>query len=223
MSITRIPFSEKIACEKEQNIYFLVDATASNGFNQFCQILITVDLLVAAFNPTLSGTTKVFGHLFPNGQLIWNPATTCVGIVKERLPLLMNEFGKRNCHSSTVFPGICGGQTVAVPGLRVIAGEVGKTDVEQAVVILTDGNLEDDASTVPPIIQSLEKEGVIASIIAGFQARADQPIDINILKRYTIGGDANAIVEEDPIDLGIAVVNRLNAEGVLCNQHGKVM
>ena len=199
----------------------MVDATASNRFNQFCQVLITVDLLVAAFNPTSSGTTKVFGYLFPNGQLIWNPATTCVGIVKQRLPLLMNEFGKRSCSSSTEFPGICGDQTVAVPGLRVIEGEVGKTDVEQAVVILTDGNLEDVASTVPPIIQSLEKEGVIASIVAGLEGTSS--IDINVLKRYTIGGDANAIVKETPIDLGITLVNRLNAAGVLCNQHGKVI
>ena len=225
MSITQVPFSGEVSCDEQQNIYFLVDVTSSNEFNRFCQILITIDLLVAAFNP-MASNTRVSAYYFLDGSL-WTSSTTCFDIVNHRIPSLFQEFGRRRppCSRSTVFPGICGDQSRALPGLRAIVNEAVAegTDVERAAVILTDGNLEElPGDDIPPVLQDLINAQFSTCIVAGLESRTTR-INMKRLERYTIGGNDYAIVKGNPRDLGITLVNRLNAAGVLCDEHGKVI
>ena len=198
---------------------------AIHSVNPFCEMMITIQLLTACFNPRVGSSTKVHGALFPDGATIWDFSDTCESTVNTILPLLIAEF--RECDGSeakpTVFPSICGTSTIAVPALEEIE-KVAKVEYakdnerEQAVVIITGGVIGDSISAVQTTTSKLKEAGVSTIIAAG--SSQFTPIDVNVLQRYTLGIDENAIAKDNAISLGIAIVERLNASGTVCSDHG---
>ena len=207
-----------MTCSKEQSIYFLIDATNSYELNNFCQTVTLIQLLVAAFNPSASGPTKTYGYLFPYGDDIWSSSDSCTSTVEGKLVSLMQEH-RDKCSASTVFSNVCGDSTLAVPGLNVIKNVASTTTTPQAVMIITDGNIQDSDSDVETAVSNLKDNGVSTIIAAGLGQ-----VDKNILERYVLPTDesANAVAKDSIKDLGTSIVKRLEASGVLCSDHGNV-
>ena len=203
-------------CSREQSIYFLIDATGSYELNNFCRTVTLIQLLVAAFNPSASGLTKTYGYLFPDGDDIWSSNDGCTSTVEGKLTSLMEER-RDKCSTSTVFPDICGDSTLAVPGLNVIKNVANTTTTPQAVLIFTDGNIQDINSQVETAVSNLANSGVSTIIAAGLGQ-----VDQNNLERFVLpaGMSANAVVNSNIKDLGVSIVARLNATGILCKDHG---
>ena len=207
----------RAACSKEQSIYFLIDATSNFELNNFCRTVTLIQLLVAAFNHSVSGPTKTYGYLFPDGDDIWNSSCTCTSTVEEKLTSLTQELRDRRS-ASTVFPGIFGDSTLAVPGLNVIKNVASTTTTPQAVLIITDGNIQDSDSDVETAVTNLQAAGVSTIISAGLGL-----IDKNNLERFVLpaGRSDNAVVNNNIVDLGTSIVKRLEESGILCSSHGK--
>ena len=209
---------------KDQDLYFLIDATASNEF--FCQLVSVIQVLVAAFNPsTISNSgTKITAWLFGEGglaapSLVFSRSTSCNKTVDERLVSLINEFGKcldnKRKYTSEVFPPLCGQLTSAVSGLKQIAAEVEKNGPSKnsAMVMLTDGEIKDDETELQAVLKRFSSTIIISGGI--------QDANVNNLMLYTPSAD-NILLRGDPTDLGIAIVARLSETGILCAEHGNL-
>ena len=185
-----------------------------------------MQVLVAAFNPssTSDSGTKITAWLFGEGDLakpslVFSSNMSCNEIVNNRSVSLINEFGKcldnRRKYSSELFPSLCGQLTSAVSGLEQIAAEVEKNGPSRnsAMVMLTDGVITDDATERQAVYKRLSSTMIISGGI--------QDANVNNLMLYTPSAD-NILRESGPIDLGLAIVARLNVTGVLCADHGNL-
>ena len=188
-------------------------------------------LLVAAFNPSPSKTpnTEVSARVFSRQDMapLEAFATTdnCNDIVSSKIPLLMEQY--RRCKSGTQqSPPFCGDETYAIKGLDQISTySETVTGQPEALIILTGGIISTKAtdSEDPELgrirlenaIEKLDNSGVTIRIAA----QSDDEYDPGLLK-YVSRGE-NALDNSNPIDLGVEIVNRLRAEGIICNDHGK--
>ena len=208
-------------CDKEQDLYFLIDATASNNF--FCEVVVVIQMLVAAFNPSSSSGTKISAVLFGAGDRagpsdVFDSSMECYQVVNERLASLITEFGEclennRN-YISLEFPSLCGQLTSAVSGLNVTANNVQDSGRNNALVMLTDGTINDDESERIAVLKKLENTTIIVGGIKGAGGISGASREnLNLYSDYLS-------IEADPVDLGINIVGLLNATGILCPDHG---
>lgn len=207
-------------CDKEQDLHFLIDATASNNF--FCQMVVVIQMLVAAFNPSSSSGTKISAVLFGDGHRagpsnVFTSNMDCYQVVNERLVSLITEFGEcldnRRSYTSLEFPSLCGQLTSAVSGLNVTANQIeANKGRNNALVMLTDGTIYDDANERNAVLERLESTTIIVGGIGGGINGASR----ENMKLYS----DHVTVQRNPVDLGIDIVGLLNATGVLCPDHG---
>ena len=184
-----------------------------------------IQVLVAAFNPSSSSEsgTKIMAWLIGIGEsveasLVFDGSVSCNKIVDEQLVSLISEFEEcidngRN-YKSRLFPSLCGGSTSVVSGLEKIAAEVEMrgTSRNRAMVILTDGVIQNE----PEKLNAVFKRFGSTTIIGG----GIQDADFGSIKDYIPDAKDNIKVKKDPIDLGLAIVDRLQKTGVLCPDHG---
>ena len=229
--------AERSKCEKQQDIYILIDGTASYTQKAFCGQIVVLQMLIAAFNPSsASAGTMFYGVTFPDlargrgpgGVFSFNDQ--CSSIVTQKLPKLIEEFGDcRIGHRPTTFTSICGDGTYAIPGLKNILSQVKKNkdpSRKKAVIILTDGTLslldaEKEANEPHTTITNLQNEGVGTIVAARFDARSVNP-DIGpppSLYDYT-DKDENAVAAIDTITLGMRIVERLRLAEIICDDQG---
>ena len=185
--------------------------------------MIVAQMLAAAFNPTSSSGTKLYGVLFqPDSKTdvekVFDLSDSC-NTVSKQLKTLTKDFSscKNNAFSKTTFKSVCASKTIAIKGLQEIEKEAKvSTKKEKAVLLLTDGTIDDPDNKLSTVKSSLKLAG-IETIIA---ARVGTNQVNDNLKKYA-NKDSNAIVAKEPIELGRKIVERLSAEGILCNDHGK--
>ena len=179
-------------------------------------------MLVAAFNPSSSSGTKISAVLFGNGDIagpsdVFNSSMDCYRVVNEQLVSLIVEFGQcidnHRIYESPKFPSLCGQSTSAVSGLNVIANQVEDSGRNNALIMLTDGVINDDESKRKAVLKRLENVTVIVGGIKSGHSGASRE-NLNLYSDYVS-------VEDHPADLGIKIVGLLNATGVLCPDHGK--
>ena len=126
----------------------------------------------------------------------------------------MDEFdiclnNNRKYHSEK-FPSLCGQSTQALSGLTSIAEQVEANDRTSTVVMLTDMKI-DDIKKLDNVKNRLKDDGtelIVGKIIE--DAEASKP-KINI---------GRVFIEKDPLELGILIVQELNATGFLCPNDG---
>lgn len=178
---------------------------------------------MAAFNPSSSSGTKISAVLFGEGDTfgpsdVFDSSMDCYPVVNERLVSLITEFGEcldnHRYYISLEFPSLCGQSTSAVSGLNVTANKVQDSGRNNAaLVVLTDGTIDDDESKRKAVLKRLENVTIIVGgIKAGISGASRE--NLNLYSDYVS-------VEEHPVDLGINIVGLLNATGVLCPDHGK--
>ena len=219
-------YAEPEKCDKEQGLFFLIDTTSSNVYDSFCRLMAVLQMLVAAFNPSSTTGTKLYGVLFPRTLQDTDPTTVfdlddvCIKVIQDRLASLIEEYGKCAIsakYESKIFPSMCGTGTIAVIGLNKIAGVAEGTSLqEEAVLMLTDGTISDPNNERETVMNRLKSAG-IETIIA---ARIGAGVDQNLID-YADKED-NAIADNDPIELGLDIVERLRVEGILCDEHGEI-
>ena len=215
-------------CDKLQTLYFYIDATASNTFENFCPLIVTLQMLVAAFNPSANSTTHIGALLFSDTVRRTGPSpvfsigTPCFDAVQGQdyslLSLILNfeECLDRNRnYDSMTFPSLCGEITSAVPGLREIYNTASTTRNSIATVLmLTDGIIQDNATERTRVLSDLRYRTEFNTLIAAGIGHAD----IENLKLYTSAD--NVLIQNDSVDLGIDVVNQMAVKGILCQEHG---
>ena len=224
-----ITCTEPEKCNKQQILYFYIDATYSNTFENFCPLIVVMQMLVAAFNPSENSSTKIRALLFPNiarsrgPSPIFDENTTCNETIQGSLRSLLIEFGecldKDRNYDSAAFPSSCGEGTSAVKGLeeiyRLASSRNSSRSTESAVLMLTDGIIMDNSNDRARVLQNLNSAGVCTFIAAGIN---DGTTDRENLKKYT--SDDNIVIREKPVELGIAIVRKLEERGILCKDHG---
>jgi hypothetical protein len=224
-------YIEPEGCDKQQKLFFYIDATASNIFENFCPLIVVMQMLVAAFNPSANSGTKISALLFPDILRLRDPSpvfdidTPCFDAVQGptgSLSSLLIDFGKcldsgRN-YDSAAFPSSCGEGTSAVKGLREIhriASSSARSSTEGAIVMLTDGIIFDDASERSRVLSDLNSTGISTLIAAGINEA-----DRENLRFYT--SNDNILVGTDPVQLGIDIVNKMEERGIVCQDHGNL-
>lgn len=224
-------------CNKNQTLYFYIDTTDSNKFENFCPLVIVMQMLVAAFDPSATSGTKIGALLFSDNakdkapSTVFDMGTSCFTAVQgpeKSLLSLINEFGicldKGRDYDSTMFPSLCGEGTSAVRGLEKIyelASSTRNSTAESAVLMVTDGTIMDNAAERTKVLDNLKSAGIKTLIAAGIG-----DADVENLKLYT--SDDNILVAtvdqnnpgQAPVDLGIAIVDQMANKSILCQDHG---
>lgn len=191
-----------------------------------------METLIAA----LSRTSVFNAVLFPHDKddepnTIFDFSSTCDDIVDGDTGIMssvIEEF--RMCDSgkistSTKYPSMCGDATLAAPGLWKIA-ELVETEKEgrrQAVIIITDSNIGDKDRNIDEVMTALQNKGNgVSTVIAAALASDDQyeDIDLNKLRQFTLNVNENAIIQNTPVDLINAIVQRLEIENIICKEEG---
>ena len=217
-------------CDKQQKLFFYIDVTASNIYENFCSLIIVIQMLVAAFNPSATSGTKIGALLFPDISRSRDPSpvfdmdTLCFDAVQgpgRSLSSLMIDYGAcldhNRIYDSMLFPSSCGEATSAVKGLREIHRIASNTrnSTEGAILMITDGIIMDDAAERSRVLSDLNSTGISTLIAAGIN-EADEAN----LRHYT--SDDNILIGTDPVQLSIDIVNKLEERGIICPDHGNL-
>ena len=217
-------------CDKQQKLFFYIDVTSSNSYENFCHLIIVMQMLVAAFNPSATSGTKISALLFPDISRSRDPIpvfdmdTLCFDAVQgpgRSLSSLLIDFGEclnnRRPYDSMLFPSLCGESTSAVKGLREIHRIASDTrnSTEGAILMITDGIIMDDAAERSRVLSDLNSTGISTLIAAGIN-EADEAN----LRHYT--SDDNVLVGTDPVQLGIDIVNKMQERGIICRDYGNL-
>ena len=108
---------------------------------------------------------------------------------------------------------MCGEGTSAVWGLKEIREIVRTKSVHKSTVLMiTDGIIEDDKEERTTVLSELKSAGVTI-IEAGYG-----DADLSTMKLYT--DRDNIMIDDDPVELGKAIVNKLKVKGILCDKYG---
>ena len=229
-----ITCAELEKCDKQQTLYFYVDATDSNTFQNFCPLIVVMQMLVAAFNPSSTSGTKINAILFPDiprskdSSPVFDSSATCLEAIQGQnggLRLLLSEYGicldRGRDYFSADFPSSCGEGTSAVNGLEKIydTASSGSSSGESALLMLTDGVIRDDSTSLAKVLENLNSVGVRTRIAAGINDDTSMA-DRENLRSYT--SDDNIVIEDDPIKLGVAIVRKLEEREIICKEHGKI-
>ena len=193
--------------------------------------MVVMQMLVAAFNPSSTSGTKVASVLFSDNvkdkppSHIFDMDTPCFDAVQgsgRSLSSLMIDFGicldnGRTGYDSTLFPPSCGEGTSAVKGLQEIyrLASNGKSSVESAILMLTDGVIQDDASERTKVLSDLKSAGIRTIIAAGINEADEEN-----LRLYT--SNDNILVSKNAVQLGIDIVNKMQERGIVCKDHGNL-
>ena len=222
--------TEPEKCDKQQKLFFYIDATASNTYENFCPLMVVLQMLVAAFNPSATSGTQIGSLLFSDNvknkapSPVFDMDTPCFTAVQgpdKSLKSLMIDFGvcldNSRSYDSITFPSSCGEGTSAVKGLEEIYNIASRTrsSTEGAVLMLTDGIIIDGASERTKALNNLKSAGISTLIAAGIGEA-----DVENLKLYT--SENNILVGNDPIQLGIDIVNKMEERGIVCKDHGNL-
>ena len=218
-------------CDKQQKLFFYIDVTANNMFENFCPLIIVIQMLVAAFNPSSTSGTQIASLLFSDNvknkppSPVFDMDTLCFDAVQgssRSLSSLIIDFGKcvDNCltgYDSSVFPSSCGEGTSAVQGLREIhhiASGI-RNPTEGAILMITDGIIQDDAAEKTRVLSDLNSIGIRTLIAAGINEADEENLSL-----YT--SNDNILVGTDPVQLGIDVVNKMEERGIICRSYGNL-
>ena len=193
--------------------------------------MVVIQMLVAAFNPSMTSGTQIASLLFSDNvkhkapSPVFDMDTPCFTAVQgsdKSLKSLMIDFGVcldngRTGYDSVTFPSSCGEGTSAVKGLEEIYNIASRTrsSTEGAVLMLTDGIIIDDASERTKALNNLKSAGISTLIAAGIGEA-----DVENLKLYT--SSDNILVGSEPVQLGIDIVNKMQERGIVCKDHGNL-
>ena len=216
-------------CDKQQKLFLFIDATASNVYENFCPLMVVLQMLVAALNPSPTSETQIGSLLFSDNirnkapSPVFDMDTFCFTAMQgpdKSLKSLMIDFGVcldhgRTGYDSVMFPSSCGEGTSAVKGLREIYNIASRTrnSTEGAILMLTDGIIIDSASERTTVLSDLKSVGINTLIAAGIGEA-----DVQNLKLYT--SDSNILVGNEPVQLGVDIVNKMQERSIVCQDHG---
>ena len=195
-----------------------------------------MQMLVAAFNPSSTSDTKINALLFPyisrskDSSPVFDSSATCLEAIQGQngsLRSLLSEFricldNGRN-YFSNAFPSSCGEGTSAVNGLEKIydTASSGSSSSESALLMFTDGVILDDPTSLAKVLQNLNSVGVRTLIAAGINdGRGRAMATRGNLQSYT--SDDNILIEGNAIELGVAIVRKLEEREIICKEHGKI-
>ena len=221
-------FCTEPTCNKQQKLFFYIDATTSNVYEQFCPLMIVVQMLVAAFNSSSTSGTQITSLLFSDNaknktpSYVFDMSTSCSDAV-QKLSSLMIDFGacldNNRIYNSTLFPSSCGEGTSAVKGLQKIHHLASTSTSEGAIVMLTDGIITDNASERSKVLSDLKLAGISTLIVARI-SHGTSKADEADLRLYT--SSDNILDGDKPVQLGIDIVNKMQERGIICKDHGNL-
>lgn len=228
--------TELVRCDLQQKLFLFIDATSSNTYENFCPIMVVLQMLVAAFNPSPTSGIQIEALLFSDEARqrgpspVFNTSTSCFNAVQGQsnsLLSLMVDFGvcldNFRQYDSPIFPSLCGEGTSAVPGLREIQRRVSSSgsSTEASVLMVTDGIIQDNAAERESVLNDLRSAGVSTLIAAGINS-GTSTVDSANLRLYTSPDNILVGSSSDPVQLGIDIVDKLVEREILCLDHGNL-
>ena len=191
---------------------------------------IVIHMLVAAFNPTSSPSgTKLSTVLFHKYQtppsVVFGLEHSC-SVIQDRLKKLQQDFQHCGLTDGYVnnYPSICGTFSLAVDGLKNISDLIpaNQTGRANALVIMTDGVLNDGDKERIAILDKLKTKGVSSILASAVRFANAKPPTLENLIKYTVSNNEDDVIIRDKvIEVGIDIVRRMNATGVICKELGK--
>lgn len=188
-----------------------------------------MQMLVAAFIPSTTIGTNINALLFSDNvrgtgpSPVFSAGTPCFDAVQGQdsslsLLSLMLDYG--NCvdrggnYDSMLFPSLCGESTLAVPGLREIYNNASTARIlsNAIVLMLTNETIQDDINDLKDALYDLKSVGINTLIATGID-----DANTEMLKPF-----ADILVESDPVQLSIAIVNQMTNRSILCQEHGNI-
>ena len=222
------------SCNINQNLFFLLDGTEANS--EFCQMAIVIHMLVAAFNPTSSASgTKLSTVLFHKSNtppsVVFDLKDSCSDI-QDSLKKLQQDY--QHCgpllnipkeNYVTNYPSICGGFSRAVDGLEKIRDLIPPKEPGRAnaLVIMTDGVLNDGDNEREAVLNQLTTKGVSSILVSAVLSSGAIPTTQANLIKYTVDdNEDDVIIRKKVEDVGIDIVSRMKDTGVICKELGKI-
>lgn len=190
--------------------------------------------MTAAINPRSDTSgTKFSAQVFSAADIVptevFNTSDDCQNIVSTRIPSVINDF--RNCKAeisaSTTYPPLCGDATYAIQGLNQVALDAeARGNQPKALILLTDGNIRTEAND-----NENEETGRInlmnannrlnnANVTVRIAAQVGESDPNPNLKNYA-SKDSNALINYEPVELTLDIVNRLIDENFVSTEDGK--
>ena len=222
-----VTYTEK-SCNIDQNLFFLLDS--SEGNTVFCPMAIVIHMLVAAFNPTSSTSgTKLSTVLFHKSN---TPPSEVFGLkdscsdIQDSLKKLQQDY--QHCGEKGYvhyYQSICGKFSRAVGGLKMIHDLIPANQPRRAnaLVIMTDGVLNDNPNEQKATLDDLKKKGVSPILIFAVDSSDAIPVTQAKLMKYTISNNKDDVIintHDKIIDVGIAIVHRMEDTQVICKELG---
>lgn len=192
--------------------------------------MIVTQLLTAVFDPSTSNSmgTKLYATVFSRHDLallnIFNITDNCLDIVTNKIPSIIEQF-KKCMAVSSLSPPYCGNQTNAIKALEEVAALAKNiVDKRKALILLTSGPISTNyGDKEDPLFGEMRLKEALARVNeSGVTIRiAAQSDDVHdpSLEPYASRTE-NVLDDSDPVQLGIEIVERLVAEGVLCSEQG---
>ena len=227
-------------CSSEQNVYFLLDGSQAN--KDFPSLLLAVQMLVAAFNPVPNQSgTKVSVVLFGDGNQYAPSVMSFIQdgceAIKSQLIELQKEFqvcatNKNSYTKREGFKSLCAQGSSAASGLKVIKDMITRSSsVNSALVIMTDALLSELNEPTDRInaINALKDENLnlktmIASGISN-PTPGSGATYANLVGYTRFGSpefsDDHVALGDSAIDVGVRIVDRMAASGIICADYGK--
>ena len=191
---------------------------------------ITIQMLVAAFNPGLSSSgTRISTVLFPrNGEtnVVFDTSNSCDQI-KGTLKTLQTQMqtcqdSQQKDKSTITYTSLCGSNTVAVAGLDKIRSLIPKpATTDSAVVVLTDGKIDDQEAERVEALRLLGNSSLrVRSIIAaGIRDSGATDANLRLYTRKDTDTD-RVVLADDAISLGLDLVGEMEDVGLICPDLG---
>ena len=224
-------------CQSAQDIYFVIDATLSNGVVPFCQSLYATELLTAAIFPgsELNGT-RLATYLYPHNETSTDLMVMGVGEYGcedsiDRLHDLVRvvSFGYRPQYIKSK---VLGDITLPKVVINFVAGAINQ-EIEKnndlklrrrVIVIVTDGisNVPENElkSTINNLVGLSSGITLLAAGIYNPTGRFTQDQFREQLTILTNNDPSMVVVEDDSLEFSRQLVRKMAANNAICDDEG---
>lgn len=233
-------------CSKQQDIYFVVDATLSNNRLPFCQTHYGIELMIAAMSPSTSDQsgTQIGAVLYPKVSSVTEKrvahnlldlGTGCSDSILSYNKMIDEFSNYDELPAGPFYDYVRGGLTYPSVAITKLANNIRQSiDLgdpkgrRRIVVIITDGNNDGDAKELQDAVSYLYNmaTNMIIIVAGNDNAFRDEP---DLAKRFkeeltfiARGDESNVVIEDNSLSLATRLVEKMEAVGALCEDHGKI-
>ena len=224
------------SCNRDQDIYFLLDTTLSLGALPFCEMLHTVEMITSAINK--GNNSRTGAYIYPKSQTTTDEDMQFIDIERDECLssidkyhnlVLEFSFSYKRGYASKIYATI----TLPVYVIDLLRRDIlakisSQTDTTKpsrrnVAIVITDGANDGNENELSTAITKLTEETGTTVISAGLGT----PISVDNyeqfrkeLKVLANGNARNVVSASSTRQLNKGIVQKLTENGVLCTKQG---